>query len=188
MAKKSTLWAMLTGAALAGGVMYLKKLSEQQQAAAEGVDADLNDIPEAESEEAPEWRATYTIDGEELTSDEVKERFKEEAGKAMSNFKADAKVISEELLVGLKKAITEMKAAVEEAKKAAAERRAAEPEADACECAEKAAECCCEKAEEVKEDLEKAAECCCEKAKEAAEDVKEAVENVVEEIKDAVKD
>ena len=36
----------------------------------------------------------------------------------MSNFKADAKVISEELLVGLKKAITEMKAAVEEAKKA----------------------------------------------------------------------
>ena len=186
MAKKSTLWAMLTGAALAGGVIYLKKLSEQQQAAAE--DVDVSDIPDTEPEETPSWRATYTIDGEEMTSEEVKERFKEEAGKAMSNFKADAKVVSEELLVGLKKAITEMKAAVEEAKKAAAERRAAEPEADACECAEKAAECCCEKAEEVKEDLEKAAECCCEKAKEAAEEVKEAVENVVEEIKDAVKD
>ena len=168
MAKKSTLWAMLTGAALAGGVIYLKKLSEQQQAAAE--DVDVSDIPDAEPEETPSWRATYTIDGEEMTSEEVKERFKEEAGKAMSNFKADAKVVSEELLVGLKKAITEMKAAVEEAKKAAAERRAAEPEADACECAEKAAECCCEK------------------AKETAEEVKEAVENAVEEIKDAVKD
>ena len=182
MAKKSALLAMLTGAALAGGIVYFKKLSEQQKAAAEGVDVDLNDIPETEPDEEPNWRATYTIDGEELTSEQVRERFKEEAGKAVSNFKADAKVVSEELLVGLKKAVAEMKAAVEEAKKAAGERRAAEP-------AEDATECCCEKAEEAaeccKEKAEEAACCCKEKAEEVKEEVKEAVDKALEEVKEA---
>lgn len=187
MAKKHTLLKLLTGAALAGGVAYLMKMNSEKAAEPE---VETDDIPKAEPEEGA-WRAT--IDGEEVSPEELKERFKEEAVKAFGNFKEDAKVVSEEILAGLKKALGEMKAAVEEAKKAAVERRAAEaPAEEACECAEEKAECCCKEAAEK-------AECCCEEAaekaeeikenvQEAAEELKEVVEDVIEEVKEAVKD
>ncbi len=186
MAKNNALFAMLTGAALAGGILYLKKLGEKQQAAADEVDVDTGDLPGEESEGNGGWRATYTVDGEEVSAEEVRARFKEEAGKAVNSFKEDAKVVSEEILIGLKKALAEMKTAVEEAKKATAERHAAEAAADEgeCCCKDEEKDCCCKAEEKVKE----AACCCKEKAEEAVEEVKETVEKVVEEIKDAVKD
>jgi hypothetical protein len=175
MAKKHTLLKLLTGAALAGGLVYLAK-KNNENAAEPAVDTE--GIPEAEPEEGA-WR--IKIDGEEMSAEEIKERFKEEATKAFGTFKEDAKVVSEEILVGLKKAVEEVKAAVEEAKKAAAERRAAgaEEAKEACEDAEKAAECCCKKAAEKAEEIR---ECCCEKA----EELKEVVEDVIEEVKEDI--
>ena len=122
MAKNHTLLAMLTGAALAGGLAYLMKLNKEQ-AAEPAVDTD--DIPEADPAEGT-WRTVEAEGGEEPSPEEIKARLKEEAAKAFDSFKEDAKVVSGELLEGLKKAAAEMRVAVEEAKKAAAERRAAE--------------------------------------------------------------
>lgn len=199
MAKNHTFLAMLTGAALAGGLAYLMKVNSQK-AAEPAIDTD--DIPEADPEEGS-WRATYTVNGKEMSQEEVKEHFKEEASKAFATFKEEAKTVSGEILVGLKKVMADVKAAVEEAQKTAAERNATESSEEAegccedkadccCKDAEKAAECCCEeaaeKAEEVKEAVcEKAAELK-EKAEEAADSLKEVVEDVIEEVKEKVED
>ena len=188
MAKKHALFKLLTGAALAGGLYYLMKMNNEKEAEAEPA-VETADVPEAEPEEGA-WRVKFN--GEEMSPDEVKERFKEEATKAFGTFKEDAKVVSEEILVGLKKALAEVKTAVEEAKKAAAERRAEAPAEEACECAKEKAECCCQEAAEKAEEVK---ECCCEKAEEAKEDVdealkvlKEVVEDVIEEVKEKVED
>lgn len=128
MSKNHTLFSMLAGAALAGGFMYLKKSAENMKTAtADDISWDPEEAAAAEEGNAENngWRATYTDEnGEELSPDEIKARVKEEAGKAFEEFKADAKVVSAELLVGLKKAAADMKVAVEEAQKAAAARRA----------------------------------------------------------------
>ena len=157
MGKSNTLAAMIAGAAMAGGLMYLKKLNETQSKPAPGsVDAELNDLKRDHPETAS-WHATYTIDGEEVSAEELKARFKEETAKAVENFRADAKVASDEILTGLKKAMVDMKAAVDGARKAAADRRAAvdaefKKEA-ACCCEEAEKDCCCEETE---------SNCCCE--------------------------
>lgn len=156
MGKSNTLAAMLAGAAMASGLMYLKKISDsQQKAATDTLDAELNELKRDQQTEETSWHATYTIGGEELDAEELKARFKEESAKAMDKFRTDAKEASEEILTGLKKAIADVKVAVDGAKKAAAERRAAvdaefTPEEECC--CEKMEECCCEKTEE----------CCCE--------------------------
>jgi len=175
MAKNHTFLAMLTGAALAGGLAYLMKVNSQK-AAEPAVDTD--DIPEADPEEGS-WRATYTVNGKEMSQEEVKEHFKEEASKAFATFKEEAKTVSGEILVGLKKVMADVKAAVEEAQKTAAERNAAESSEEAEGCCEDKADCCCK-------DAEKAAECCCEEAAEKAEEVKEACCKKAEEVKEAV--
>lgn len=142
MGKSNTLAAMIAGAAMAGGLMYLKKLNETQSKPAPGsVDAELNDL-KREHPETASWHATYTIDGEEISAEELKARFKEETAKAVENFRADAKVASDEILTGLKKAMVDMKAAVDGARKAAADRRAA-AEADVVDAAFKEDSDCC---------------------------------------------
>lgn len=142
MGKSNTLAAMIAGAAMAGGLMYLKKLNETQSKPAPGsVDAELNDLKREHTETAS-WHATYTIDGEEISAEELKARFKEETAKAVENFRADAKVASDEILTGLKKAMVDMKAAVDGARKAAADRRAA-AEADVVDAAFKEDSDCC---------------------------------------------
>ena len=187
MAKRHPFLTLLTGAALAGGVAYLMKKNNEK--AAEPA-VDTNDIPDADPAEGS-WRATGEA---EFNAEEMKARFKEEATKAFGTFKEEAKNVSGEILVGLKKLLNEVKASVEEAKKAAAERSAAQAEnaEETCECAKEKAECCCEEAAEKAEEVK---ECCCEKAEEvkeaveeAAEDLKEVVEDVIEEVKEAVED
>ena len=185
MAKKHPLFTLLTGAALAGGLAYLMK-KNNEKAAEPAVDAD--DIPAAEPEEGA-WRVK--MDGEEMSSEEVKERIKEEATKAFGNFKEEAKAVSGEILAGLKKVLGEVKTYVEEAKKQSAG-SCAEEAGENCECAEETSECCCEKPAEA---AEGAKECCCAKAEEikeaaqeAADEMKEVVEDVIEEVKEAIKD
>ncbi len=161
MGKSNTLAAMIAGAAMAGGLIYLKKMSEKQQkTAAESLDAELDDLKRS-AEEDHSWKATYTIDGEELDTEEIKARFKEEASKAMEHFREDAKNASEDILAGLKKALADVKEAVEGAKKAAAERKAAANE-------------------------EEPVDAAFEEFKDAVEDVKEEIRDTVEEVKDSL--
>lgn len=163
MGKSNTLAAMIAGAAMAGGLMYLKKLNETQSKPAPGsVDAELNDL-KREHPETASWHATYTIDGEEVSAEELKARFKEETAKAVENFRADAKVASDEILTGLKKAMVDMKAAVDGARKAAADRRAA-AEADVVDAAFKEDSDCC--AEDSGCCCGETKSCCCEDGKE----------------------
>ena len=187
MGKSNTLAAMMAGAAMAGGLMYLKKLNETQPKPAPGsVDEELSDL-KRDNTEAASWHATYTIDGEEVSPEELKSRFKEETAKAVDKFRADAKVASDEILTGLKKAMVDVKAAVEGARKAAADRRAA-AEADVVDAEEFT--CCCEKkeaahcCEEVKEEIKEAAEDFADKAEDVFADIKEAVEEAAEDVKD----
>lgn len=164
MGKSNTLAAMIAGAAMAGGLMYLKKLNETQAKPAPGsVDAELHDLKRDHAEEASSWHATYTIDGEEVSAEELKARFKEETAKAVENFRADAKVASEEILTGLKKAMVDMKAAVDGARKAAADRRAA-VDADVVDAAFKEDSDCC--AEDSGCCCGETKSCCCEDGKE----------------------
>lgn len=197
MGRSNTFAAMLAGAAMAGGLMYLKKISDsQQKAATDTLDAELNELKRDQQAEDASWHATYTIGGEELSPEELKARFKEETAKAVENFRADAKVASDEILTGLKKAIADVKVAVEGAKKAAAERRAAveaefteegacccEGNEDSCCCEGNEAACCCE---EIKEDLKETAKDFAEGAKDLFSEMKEAVEETAEEVKDQI--
>lgn len=53
MGKSNTLAAMIAGAAMAGGLMYLKKLNETQSKPAPGsVDAELNNLKREHTETA----------------------------------------------------------------------------------------------------------------------------------------
>ena len=174
MAKKNhTLLAMLAGAALAGGFLYMKKLNEQAaEPAPEG-----EGTPDAENPGTDYgWKATFTDEnGEEVSADEATAELKEEAVKALNEFKETAKAAGAEILTGLKKAYEEMKAAVAEAQQAAAERRA--------EMAEEGETC--EDVDEALEDVKEAVEDAFQDAKDAFEDVKEAAEEKVEDAKDA---
>ena len=160
MGKHNTLAAMIAGAAMAGGLIYLKKMSEKQQTAEESLDAELDELKRSADDEHS-WKATYTIDGEELDAEEIRARFKDEAAKAMERFREDAKNASEDILTGLKKALADVKEAVEGAKKAAAERKAAANE-------------------------EEPVDAAFEEFKDAVEDVKEEIRDTVEEVKDSL--
>lgn len=181
MARKNhTLLAMLAGAALAGGFLYMKKLNEEKAAAP----APEGDVPETENPEADYgWKATFTDeDGKEVSAEEATAELKEEATKVLNEFKETAKAAGAELLAGLKKAYEEMKVAVADAQKVAAERRAemAEETEDLDEALENVKEAAEEKIEEVKEAVEDVKE----DVAAAFEDVKEAVEEKIEEIKE----
>ena len=180
MAKKNhTLLAMLAGAALAGGFLYMKKLNEQSaEPAPEGAAPDGEDAGTDYG-----WKATFTDEtGKEIPADEATAELKQEAAKALNEFKETAKAAGAELLTGLKKAYEEMKAAVADAQTAAAERRAEmAEEGETCEAVDEALE---EAKEDVKEAFEDVKEACCEKA----EEVKEAAEEAVEEIKEKVEE
>ena len=187
MAKKNhTLLAMLAGAALAGGFLYMKKLNEQSaEPAPEGAAPDGEDAGTDYG-----WKATFTDEtGKEIPADEATAELKQEAAKALNEFKETAKAAGAELLTGLKKAYEEMKAAVADAQTAAAERRAEmAEEGETCEAVDEALEETKEAFEEAKEDVKEAfedvKEACCEKA----EEVKEAAEEAVEEIKEKVEE
>ena len=93
---KGRLLALLSGAALAGGIIYLKNHAEI-----------LNPAPAAEGEPEGEpadaaWKAAEPEGGEEVSAEEMTERFKEDAAKAFAEFKGDAKAVTDEILVGLK--------------------------------------------------------------------------------------
>lgn len=165
MGKSNTLAAMMAGAAMAAGLMYLKKHSREQQpaSASDPLDAELDSLKNSAAEEERSWHATYTIDGEELDTDEIRARFKEEASKAMDRFREDAKEASEDILTGLKKALADVREAVEGAKKAAAERKAAAQDAAASDPVDAAFT----------------------EFKEAAQDIKDDIAQTVEEVKDA---
>ena len=183
MAKKNTLLAMLAGAALAGGFLYMKKLNEQAAAPApEGEGAPEGENPSADYG----WKATFTDEtGKEIPADDAAAEFKEEAVKALNEFKETAKVAGAEILTGLKKAFEEMKVAVADAQAAAAERRTQmAEEGETCEAVDEALEDAKEAFEEAKEDVEEAFE----DAKEAFEDVKEACCEKVEEACEAVEE
>ena len=123
MGKTNTLIAMIAGAAICYGVMHLSKQSETESApAAEPLDDELKDLKKEIEPENGSWRPSYTINGESVSAEEMKEKIREETAKAVENFRSDAKVVSEEILTGLKKAVADMKEAVEGARKAAAER------------------------------------------------------------------
>ena len=193
MARKNhTLLAMLAGAALAGGFLYAKKLNEEK--AAEPVPEGEGTAPEGEKPEADYgWKATFTDEnGEQVSADEATAEFKEEAVKALNEFKETAKVAGAEILAGLKKAFEEMKVAVADAQQAAAERRAQmAEEADKCEACEdidEALEEVKDTAEDVKEEVEDKAEDIKEEVEDKVEDIKEAVEDKIEDVKDAFED
>ena len=197
MAKGKTLLAMLAGAALAGGYLYAKKLNEENAAAPETAGDGFAPEDEAEKTAADYgWKATYTDpEGNEVNAEEATAEFKEEAVKALNEFKESAKVVGGEILVGLKKAYEDMKVAVADAQQAAAELRAqkeAEVEAaeaaDPVEAGEKVEEAADEVADAVAEKVEKAEECCCGKAEEVKEAVEEKVEEVTESVADAFED
>jgi len=179
MAKNHTFLAMLTGAALAGGLMYYLKNSEKP-APCEG--DELN--PEGES---GSWRSTFTIDGEDAS--EVKEKLVQETTKALGNFKDEAKKLSEEFGASLKKTLAEVKSAVEEAKKTAARKaeEAAEAAEEACQCQKEGeeGECCAEKA---KKKIKETAEELKDSAEELKEAVKDSAKDLAEELEEAVKD
>ena len=184
MAKKNhTLLAMLAGAALAGGFLYMRKLNEQAaDPAPEG-----EGTPEGENPSADYgWKATFTDEsGKEIPADEAAAEFKEEAAKALNEFKETAKVAGAELLTGLKKAFEEMKVAVADAQVAAAERRAQmAEEGETCEAVDEALEDAKEAFEEAGEDIKEAfedvKEACCEKVEEACETVEEKAEEIKE--------
>lgn len=190
MAKKNhTLLAMLAGAALAGGYLYMKKMNEQ--GAAEPAPAAEPDAEEPGTDYG--WKATFTDEnGEQVSADDAAAEFKEEAAKVLNEFKETAKVAGAELLAGLKKAYEEMKVAVADAQQAAAERRAQmAEEGETCEAVDEALEDAKEAFEEAKEDIKdafeevkEAAEEKVEEAKDAFEDVKEAAEEKIEEIEE----
>ena len=195
MAKKNhTLLAMLAGAALAGGFLYAKKLNEEKAAPAPEGEGAAPDGENPENEYG--WKATFTDEsGETVSSEEAVAEFKEEAAKALNEFKETAKAASAGIVTGFKKAFEEMKAAVADAEQAAEERRAeAAEEAEGEPCCE-VKEGCCEAAEEAATEAKEAAEDACEAVEEKAEDIqeaaeelKEAAEDKIEEIKDAFED
>ena len=169
MGKVGTLLAMAAGAAICYGVMNLKKQSASQpEPAAEPLDDELNELKKDAAGEDASWRASYTINGESVSAEEMKEKIREETSKAVENFRSDAKVVSEEILTGLKKAVADMKVAVDGARKAASERRAGQGET-------KNIECC---------DSMTDGECCCEGMKNAAENIKEKAEEIAQDVKD----
>ncbi len=177
MAKGRTLFALLSGAALAGGILYLKSLNEKK---------DPEMAPEGEAPEDAGWKATFTDDnGEEISPEEIRAKFKEDATKAFADFKDDAKVVTDEILIGLQKAVADMKEAIAEAKKAAEARRSTltEDAEETCESAEEAAKEAFEEAAEKFEEVREAAE---EKAEEFAEEAAEKVEEFAEKVEEAI--
>ena len=188
MAKKNgTLLAMLAGAALAGGFLYLKKLNEQPEAEPVSEKPGPDEAEQAAAEYG--WKATFTDEnGKETTADEATAELKEEAVKVLSEFKETAKAAGTEILAGLKKAYEDMKVAVNDAQQAAAERRAQEAEeapADPVESAQEAVDDALDKVRSAMDKAEKTAEEVLEGVEEKVEDVKDAVEEKAEDAAEA---